>query len=86
MLPGVRSSSRDWFNGNPYVYYSGGDFGVSTIVNESDPDGPTVVLLRESFSCALTPFLALSCGKPVTIDLRYFEGDLSSTLLSFSPT
>ena len=76
---------RDWFNGNPYVYYSGGDFGVSTIVNESDPDGPTVVLLRESFSCALTPFLALSCGKLVTIDLRYFEGDLSSTLAELQP-
>ena len=76
---------RDWFNGNPYVYYSGGDFGISTIVNENDPDGPTVVLLRESFSCALTPFLALSCGKLVTIDLRYFEGDLPSTLAQLQP-
>ena len=76
---------RDWFNGNPYVYYSGGDFGISTIVNENDPDGPTVVLLRESFSCALAPFLALSCGKLVTIDLRYFEGDLPSTLAQLQP-
>ncbi len=76
---------RDWFNGNPYVYYSGGDFGISTIINENDPDGPTVVLLRESFGCALTPFLALSCGKLVTIDLRYFEGDLPSTLAQLQP-
>ena len=76
---------RDWFNGNPYVYYSGGDFAISTIVNEDCPDGPTVVLLRESFSCALTPFLAQSCGTLVTIDLRYFDGDLPDTLAQLQP-
>ena len=34
---------------------------------------------------AIAPFLALSCGKLLTIDLRYFEGDLSSTLAELQP-
>ena len=71
-----RIASVDWFNGNPYTYYSGGDYGLATIVNHTNPNGPRIVLLRESFSCALAPFLALSCSELTTIDLRYFEGDL----------
>ena len=44
-----------------------------------------VVLLRDSFACALTPFLALSCSELTTIDLRYFEGDLLDTIAGLEP-
>ena len=47
--------------------------------------GPRVVLLRDSFACALTPFLALSCSELTTIDLRYFEGDLLDTIAGLEP-
>ena len=69
-----RVARQDWFNGNPYTYYAGGDYPIATITNHKNPDGPRVVLLRDSFACALTPFLALSCSELTTIDLRYFEG------------
>ena len=36
-------------------------------------------------SCALTPFLALSCSELTTIDLRYFEGDLLDTIAGLEP-
>ena len=80
-----RVEERDWFNGNPYTYYSGGDYAMATMVNHSNPKGPKVVLLRESFSCALAPFLALSCSELTTIDLRYFSGDLMDTIRELEP-
>lgn len=78
-------AERDWFNGNPYTYYSGGDYAMATMVNHNNPKGPKVVLLRESFSCALAPFLALSCSELTTIDLRHFSGDLMDTVRELEP-
>lgn len=80
-----RVAQQDWFNGNPYTYYAGGDYPIATITNHKNPDGPRVVLLRDSFACALTPFLALSCSELTTIDLRYFEGDLLDTIAGLEP-
>ena len=80
-----RVEERDWFGGNPYTYYSGGDYSLATMTNHKNPNGPKVVLLRESFSCALAPFLALSCSELTTIDLRSFSGDLTETIRALDP-
>ena len=80
-----RVAEKDYFNGNPYTLYAGGDYPLATIENHTNPDGKKIVLLRESFSCALTPFLALSCSELTTIDLRYFSGDLMNTLEELDP-
>ena len=80
-----RVAERDWFNANPYTYYSGGDYGMATMVNHKNQEGPKVVLLRESFSCTLAPFLALSCSELTTIDLRHFSGDLMETIQELEP-
>lgn len=80
-----RIAEKDWFGGNPYTYYAGGDYPLAAAVNHDNPDGPRVVVLRESFACALTPFLSLSCSELTTIDLRYFEGDLLETIQELEP-
>ena len=80
-----RVAVRDLFNANPYTYYAGGDYAMATITNHKNPEGPRIVLLRESFSCALAPFLALSCSELVTIDLRHFTGDLLDTVAALEP-
>ena len=80
-----RVAEKDWFNGNPYTYYSGGDYGMATMINHNNPDGPKVVLLRESFSCTMAPFLSLSCSELITIDLRHFTGDLMETMEELEP-
>lgn len=80
-----RVAEKDWFNGNPYTYYSGGDYGMATMVNHNNPDGPKVVLIRESFSCTMAPFLSLSCSELTTIDLRHFTGDLMETMEELEP-
>ena len=80
-----RVAGRDWFNGNPYTYYAGGDYPLARIVNHNNPDGPKLLLIRDSFACALTPFLALGCSEVVTVDLRYFSGDLLETIRAEEP-
>ena len=76
----------DYYNGNPYVSFAGGDLAKATAVNHLNPDGPTVVMIRDSFGCAITPFFALQCGKLVTIDLRAFgDRDLMGEIAGIDP-
>ncbi|MPN14418.1 hypothetical protein SDC9_161745 [bioreactor metagenome] len=67
-----RVARRDWFSGNPYTLYAGGDYPSARITNYQNPDGPRIFLLRDSYGCAMTPFLSLACGELITFDLRYF--------------
>lgn len=80
-----RLEAGDPFQTNPYSYYSGGDWAESIMTNLHNPDGPRIVLIRESFSCALAPFLALQCSQLVTIDLRYYSGDLPAEVDALRP-
>lgn len=72
------AATKDYYNGNPYVYYAGGDFDLVTIENHLDPDGPSILLVRDSMGCALTPFLALDCSTLTLVDTRYYTGDVAS--------
>ena len=80
-----RVAQRDWFGGNPYTYYAGGDYPLATVVNHKNPDGPKILLIRDSFACALTPFLALSCGELTTVDLRYLKEDVADVAARVEP-
>lgn len=76
----------DYYNGNPYLTFAGGDWAKATATNHLNPDGPTVVMIRDSFGCAITPFFALQCSKLVTIDLRAFgERDLLGEIEGIDP-
>lgn len=80
-----RVAAKDWFGGNPYTLYAGGDYNLARMTNHLNPDGPRVLLIRDSFSCVLAPFLALDCGEVVTIDLRYFKDDLMDYMEWLNP-
>lgn len=80
-----RLEEGDLFQTNPYTTYSGGDYGFAQMTNYENPDGPKILLLRDSYSCALAPFLALQCSELTTIDPRYFEGDLMSCVEQINP-
>lgn len=75
-----RLKQTDPYEANPYTYYSGGDYPFARMKNLRNPDGPTIVLLRDSFACPFAPFMAMGCGELVTIDLRYFRDDLMTYL------
>lgn len=71
-----RVEERDWFSGNPYTLYAGGDYPLARIYNHWTGEEKRILLLRDSYACALTPFLALDCAELITVDLRYFHDDL----------
>ena len=64
------ASARDLYTLNPYATYSGGDFREQIITNHLNPDGASVLLIRDSFSCAMSPFLALNASKLYCVDVR----------------
>lgn len=61
---------KDYYNLNPYVAYSGGDFREQIITNKLNPEGKTILLVRDSFSCAMSPFLSLAASRINCIDVR----------------
>ena len=61
---------RDLYSKNPYAAYSGGDFREQIITNLKNPVGKKIVIIRDSFGCALTPFLALSTSELHILDIR----------------
>lgn len=80
-----RLMGSDPYRSNPYTYYSGGDYPFARMKNLRNPDGPTILLLRDSFACPFAPFMAMGCGELVTIDLRYFRDDLMTYLRWVEP-
>lgn len=71
-----RLEEKDYFGVNPYTLYAGGDYPLARIYNHWTGEEKRILLLRDSYACALTPFLALDCAELITVDLRYFHDDL----------
>ncbi len=61
---------KDFYHVNTYAAYGGGDFRQQVIRNNMLPKGETVLVVRDSFACAVTPFLALQTGELHVIDDR----------------
>lgn len=68
-----RIGVEEELNINPYTLWSGGDYTMARIQNQLCDNDLTVFVLRDSFGCTLTPFLALGAEELVTFDLRNFE-------------
>ncbi|SMC76025.1 DHHW family protein [Papillibacter cinnamivorans] len=81
----TKIDTRDYYGNNPYAMYTGGDFPLNIIRNNLDPTGKRVLLIRDSYSCALAPFLALGCGELDIVDLRYFTDSLSGYIEKTKP-
>ena len=72
----MKKMKKDYYHVFPYSTYSGGDFRLQIIRNNLIPEGKKILILRNSFSCVITPFLALQAGELHIIDDR--EGDYPS--------
>lgn len=69
---------KDYYGMNNYAAYSGGDFRLQTLTNTKNPDGAVIVVVRKSYGCVITPFLAIHAGQLHVIDDRdgsYPSGD-----------
>lgn len=68
--------TKDYYSTNPYATYSGGDFGLQIIENHlADPSAKKILVIRDSYACVVTPFLAMNAKSVHIMDLRHWEGD-----------
>lgn len=80
-----RVEAVDYFGGNPYTMYAGGDYDLAQVINHENPDGPHILMIRDSYACAMTPFLSLACSTLETVDLRHFTGSVTDYILESRP-
>lgn len=66
---------NNYFSDNPYLAYTGGDYNLNMVQNHLVNNGVRVLLVRDSFGCAFSPFLALGVENLDIIDLRYYTED-----------
>lgn len=63
----------DLFSGLVYFTYMGTEYRLSTATSRNESNGKKILMLRDSFSCTLFPYMALSSGELTAIDLRYHK-------------
>jgi len=57
-----------------YLTFLGTDYALTTVINDSIPDAPTCIVIKDSFGNALVPFLSQCYHKVYAIDYRKFQG------------
>ena len=68
---------------NQYAAYSGGDYRLQIMRNNLNKGGKKVLLIRDSFSCVIAPFLSLQLSELHLLDNRegdYPEGEIVDIL------
>lgn len=70
LLDWSRFGTQDYFDELPYSTYSGGDVNLINIKNNKDINGKKILLIKDSFSSVLIPFLALGCSNLDAVDVR----------------
>jgi hypothetical protein len=76
---------KDYYNLSPYEAYIGGNYDLNLITNNSSPNNKRILLVRDSFSCAMSPFLAMSCKNLDIIDLRSYTASIKSYITKNKP-
>ena len=66
-------AKRADFERNTYSTYTGKQYSRIDIKNARSDNGLTVLMIRESFTCALLPFIAVNADEVVTVDMRKYN-------------
>ncbi|MBR2674876.1 MAG: hypothetical protein IKE52_05420 [Mogibacterium sp.] len=61
------------FDRNTYSTYTGKNFSRIDITNKKANNGLRILIVRESFTCALLPFIAVNAEHVTTVDLRHYK-------------
>lgn len=65
-----RLGTKDYFDELPYSTYSGGHVNYIDINNYKNKDGKKILLIKDSFSFVVIPFLAQGCSELEVVDVR----------------
>ncbi len=88
----------DLFSGLTYFTYMGTEYRLARTTNRnaSSSNGKKILMLRDSFSCTLLPYLSLSAGEITAIDMRYHKklklkdyidkNDFDAVIIAYNPS
>lgn len=68
-----------------YLFFFGSDHPIVEMTNEDNADGKTLIVLKDSYSNALAPWLIKSYYKVILVDPRIYKGDFQNILDIYSP-
>lgn len=68
-----------------YSFFFGSDHGLIEMTNSENPNGKTLVVLRESYSNVLAPWLIESYSKVILVDPRICKVDFQSIIDKYNP-
>lgn len=69
---GHLTQEKNLYKINTYVAYTGGDYRLQIIKNNLNQSGKKILVVRDSFACVVTPFLALNAAELHIADMRDF--------------
>lgn len=75
----------DYYNLDPYGAYLYGNKALIEVHNQLIQNDKKILIVRDSFSNVVIPFLALETEYVSAIDLRYFTGSLKTYIKQYQP-
>lgn len=77
--------SRDYYSRNPYAAYNHADKPLIRIENRKLDDGRKILVVHDSVSNCVIPFIAMEIQYIDSIDLRHFTGSLRNFIKQEKP-
>ena len=74
----------DWAASSKYNCFIGGDQPLATIVNESIEEESSIIVVKDSYGNAFTPFLTAHYRTVYVVDPRHFNDVFDQTLPEFA--
>ncbi len=86
MFENSHISIIDHYHQKPYEYFSNGDQALIKYQNHSIKNAKNkILIIRDSFSRVITPYLAILSKELIVVDPRYFNGSIESLIKSEKP-
>lgn len=76
----------DYYNGSPYDAHMYENNAVSIMYNNKVTDGKKILILKDSFSLVVVPYLALGVENIEILDVRYFTGSVKTYIKESKPS
>lgn len=76
---------KDYYNQNPYAAYNHADKPLIQIENIRGNNGRRILVIHDSVSNCVIPFIAMEIQNVYSIDLRYFTGSIKSFIAKERP-
>lgn len=77
--------TKDYYNKNPIGAYNHGDRSLIKIENLLNSNGKKILIVHDSFSNMVIPFMAMDIQYIHSIDIRHFKGSIRSYMSKHKP-